>query len=181
MIVKSLPKGRRAPAPPRQSGKRRPAALRGHGRRQNLPQKRQHFPTQPCKNRPRVRGRGASACQKNRHAAKRATVACRTLLFTGLQFPHPAARLGAALAFCDRCPCSALLCPSQAARGSAALWIPLRQNFTANRALVTSFLAHSCRKISLYVSVPSAHVRRHGRILKICRKIQLDLICRAGS
>ena len=135
MIVKSLPKGRRAPAPPRQSGKRRPAALRGHGRRQNLPQKRQHFPTQPCKNRPRVRGRGASACQKNRHAAKRATVACRTLLFTGLQFPHPAARLGAALAFCDRCPCSALLHPPQAARGFAALWIPLRQNFAANRAI----------------------------------------------
>src|SRR5699024_12128887 len=43
-----------------------------------------------------------------------------------------------ALALCDRCPCSASLYPPQAVLGSAALWNPLRQNFTANRALVAN-------------------------------------------
>src|SRR5699024_38587 len=46
------------------------------------------------------------------------------LLLDGLRFPHRAARLGAALALCDRCPCSASLHPPQAALGFAALWIP---------------------------------------------------------
>ncbi|WP_300253360.1 hypothetical protein, partial [uncultured Subdoligranulum sp.] len=43
----------------------------------------------------------------------------------------------------DRCPCSASLHPPQAALGSAALWIPLRQNFAANHALGAKLLAHN--------------------------------------
>ena len=38
----------------------------------------------------------------------------------GLRLAHHAARLGAALAFCDRCPCSVSLHPPQAALDSAA-------------------------------------------------------------
>ena len=38
----------------------------------------------------------------------------------GLRFAHHAARLGAALAFCDRCPCFVSLYPPQAALDSAA-------------------------------------------------------------
>ena len=39
----------------------------------------------------------------------------------GLRLAHHAARLGAALAFCDRCPCFVSLYPPQAALDSAAL------------------------------------------------------------
>ena len=38
----------------------------------------------------------------------------------GLRLAHHAARLGTALAFCDRCPCSVSLHPPQAALDSAA-------------------------------------------------------------
>ena len=45
---------------------------------------------------------------------------------------------------------------------------PFRQNFPVNRALAAKRLAHSRRKISLYVSCPSALVSRAGRIKKEC-------------
>src|SRR5699024_7059012 len=81
-----------------------------------------------------------------RCAAQGATAAhgnCLTRLFplvyVRVAVPASCGAPWAALAFCDRCPCSASLHPPQAALGSAAL----RQNFTSNRALVTSFLAHN--------------------------------------
>ena len=44
----------------------------------------------------------------------------RCAALAGLRLAHHAARLGAALAFCDRCPCSVSLHPPQAALDSAA-------------------------------------------------------------
>ncbi len=50
----------------------------------------------------------------------------------GLRLAHHAARLGVALAFCDRCPCSVSLYPPQAAldfaapKGEALLYDPLK-------------------------------------------------------
>ena len=43
----------------------------------------------------------------------------RCAALAGLRFAHHAARLGAALAFCDRCPCFVSLHPPQAALDSA--------------------------------------------------------------
>ena len=87
-----------------------------------------------------------AACRETRHAAQGATAAhgdCLTRLFplvyVRVAVPASCGAPWTALAFCDRCPCSASLHPPQAALGFAAL----RQNFTANRALVTSFLAHN--------------------------------------
>src|SRR5699024_7046921 len=88
----------------------------------------------------------ASACRETRHAAKGATL--RLANASSARFPLWNVRVAVpascgapwtALAFCDRCPCSASLHPPQAALGSAAL----RQNFTANRALVALLLAHN--------------------------------------
>ena len=92
----------------------------------------------PCK--------GNSACREARHAAKGATL--RLANASSARFPLWNVRVAVpascgapwtALAFCDRCPCSASLHPPQAALGSAAL----RQNFTANRALGAQLLAHN--------------------------------------
>ena len=91
-------------------------------------------------------GDGVPACRVPRHAAKRATL--RLADASSARFPLWNVRVAVpascgapwtALAFCDRCPCSASLHPPRAALSSAAL----RQNFTANRALVTSFLVHN--------------------------------------
>ena len=96
------------------------------------------FQRLPCK--------GNSACREARHAAKGATL--RLADASSARFPLWNVRVAApascgapwtALAFCDRCPCSASLHPPQAALGSAAL----RQNFTANRALGAQLLAHN--------------------------------------
>src|SRR5699024_9818611 len=89
---------------------------------------------------------------------------CLTRLFppldNGLRFPHPAARLGASLALCDRCPCSAALFLPQAARGAAAFDKILPKTAHSSQGSSHTILS----KISLAVSPPSAHVRRGRRV-----------------
>src|SRR5699024_2012515 len=101
--------------------------------------------------------------------SKGATLAhgnCLRLVFDGLRCPHRAARLGTALALCDRCPCSASLYPPQAALGSAALFGNPFDKILRQTAHSEQSSSHTiCRKISLSVSPSSAHVRRQRRIL----------------
>ena len=111
---------------------------------------------------PYGRGRQKVAfCKKN---SKRGNSRARLrlwLMFNGLRFPHRAARLGAALALCDRGPCI------------RSRWRSAPQPFgfpfdKISRPIVHLSLRSSytiCRKISLLVSLSSAHVRRQRRII----------------
>ena len=61
----------------------------------------------------------------------------------GLRLAHHAARLGAALAFCDRCPCFVSLYPPQAALDSAA---PEGEPLTGGRGKASPRRGGVCRR-----------------------------------
>ncbi|MFR3792629.1 MAG: hypothetical protein ACLTWO_12060 [Blautia massiliensis (ex Durand et al. 2017)] len=71
----------------------------------------------------------------------------RCTALAGLRLAHHAARLGAALAFCDRCPCFVSLYPPQAALDSAAPeGEPLTGTLTGSRVKASTRRGGVCRR-----------------------------------
>ena len=71
----------------------------------------------------------------------------RCTALAGLRFAHHAARLRAALAFCDRCPCFVSLYPPQAALDSAAPeGEPLTGTLTGSRVKASTRRGGVCRR-----------------------------------